>query len=160
MANAMTADVRELAVAQATLDDIDALAPLFDAYRMFYGKPSDPAAARAFLHQRIALRESVIFLARENEKGTAFGFTQLYPCFSSVSARRLWILNDLFVAQPARGHGVARALMERARRHATATGALRLVLQTARDNVTAQALYESLGYVRDEGMYEYSLEPT
>ena len=156
----MTADARALAVAQATLDDIDALASLFDAYRVFYGKPSDPAAARAFLHERMALRESVIFLAREGEKGTTLGFTQLYPCFSSVSTRRLWILNDLFVAQPARGRGVARALMERARRHAIATGALRLVLQTARDNVTAQALYESLGYVREEGMYEYSLELT
>lgn len=77
------------AIAQAALDDLDALTPLFDGYRMFYGKPSDPAMARAFLHERMALRESVIFLARASEKGTALGFTQLYPCFSSVSARRL-----------------------------------------------------------------------
>lgn len=63
------------------------------------------------------------------------------------------------MAQSARGRGVARALMERARRHALETGALRLVLQTARNNIHAQALYESLGYARDEGMYEYSLEP-
>lgn len=156
----MATDAGALVVAQATLDDLDALTPLFDGYRMFYGKPSDPAMARAFLHERMALRESVIFLARAGEKGAALGFTQLYPCFSSVSARRLWILNDLFVAQSARGRGVAHALMERARRHAVETGALRLVLQTARDNVTAQALYESLGYARDEGMYEYSLALT
>ncbi|MBS0432640.1 MAG: GNAT family N-acetyltransferase [Proteobacteria bacterium] len=144
-------------VMQATLDDLDALAPLFDAYRVFYGKPSDASKARDFLRERLGLRESVVFLARD-ATGAAQGFTQLYPCFSSVGARRLWILNDLFVAESARGHGVARALMDAARKHALRTGAIRLVLQTARDNAPAQALYESLGYLRSEGMYEYSLE--
>ncbi len=144
-------------ITQASLDDLDALAPLFDGYRVFYKRASDPAAAREFLRERLALRESVIFIARGGS-GEAAGFTQLYPCFSSVSARRLWILNDLFVSESARGRGVARALMAAARKHALQTGAIRLVLQTARDNARAQALYESLGYVRSDGMYEYSLE--
>ncbi len=144
-------------VTQAALDDLDALTPLFDAYRVFYGKPSDPDAAREFLRERLALRESVIFIAHD-AGGKALGFTQLYPCFSSVSARRLWILNDLFVAESARGRGVARALMEAARKLALQTGAIRLVLQTASDNTRAQRLYESLGYVRSQGMYEYALE--
>ena len=144
-------------VTQATLDDLDDLAVLFDGYRVFYERASNPAVARDFLRERLALRESVIFLARD-ANGAALGFTQLYPCFSSVSARRLWILNDLYVAEAARGRGVARALMDRAKRHALQTGALRLVLQTAHDNARAQALYESLGYVRSDGMYEYSLE--
>ena len=144
-------------VTQATLDDLDDLAALFDGYRVFYGRPSDPAAARAFLQERLGLRESVVFIARDGNGG-ALGFTQLYPCFSSVSARRLWILNDLFVAESARGSGVARTLMDRAKRHARQTGALRLVLQTAHDNAPAQTLYESLGYARSGGMYEYSLE--
>ena len=144
-------------VTQATLDDLDDLAILFDGYRVFYKRPSDVAAAREFLRERLSLRESVIFVARD-ASGDALGFTQLYPSFSSVSARRLWILNDLFVAQSARGRGVARALMDRAKRHALQTGAIRLVLQTAHDNAPAQALYESLGYVRSDGMYEYSLE--
>ena len=144
-------------VTQATLDDLDDLAILFDGYRLFYKRPSDVAAAREFLRERLALRESVIFVARD-ASGDSVGFTQLYPCFSSVSARRLWILNDLFVAEPARGRGVARALMDAARKHALQTGAIRLILQTERDNARAQALYESLGYVRSDGMYEYSLE--
>src|SRR5581483_10999258 len=96
-----------LNVTQATLDDLDALAPLFDGYRVFYRRASNLPAAREFLRERLALRESVIFIAR-NERGEALGFTQLYPCFSSVSARRLWILNDLFVAESARGLGGAR----------------------------------------------------
>jgi len=145
------------AITRATLADLDVLASLFSAYRMFYGKPSDPAAAHAFLHERLANNESVIFLARD-DNGHALGFTQLYPCFSSVSARRLWILNDLFVTQATRRRGVARALLQRAREHALETRVTRLTLQTAQDNAQAQALYESLGWARQDGMVEYALE--
>jgi len=145
-------------VARATLADLDDLAVLFDAYRVFYRKPSDSPAAREFLRERIARDESVIFLARDDADRAALGFTQLYPGFSSVSARRLWILNDLYVTESARRRGVARALMESAREYAMQTGALRLVLSTAKDNAQAQTLYESLGYVREEGMVDYALE--
>jgi GNAT superfamily N-acetyltransferase len=146
-------------ISRATLADLDTVAPLFDAYRVFYGKWSDIAAARAFLHERLVNDESVVLLARDDASGIGLGFTQLYPSFSSVAARRLWILNDLFVAESARRRGVARALMQSAREHALQTGAIRLTLQTERRNVQAQALYESLGYVRQEGlMLEYALE--
>lgn len=146
-----------IAITRATLADLGSIAPLFDDYRVFYGKPSDPALARAFLQERLSNDESVIFLARDAE-GSALGFTQLYPCFSSVSARRLWILNDLFISPDARRRGVARALLEQAREHGMETGVVRLTLQTAHDNAQAQALYESLGWVRQDGMYEYALE--
>jgi ribosomal protein S18 acetylase RimI-like enzyme len=147
----------DLSIIRATLADLDDVAPLFDGYRVFYGKPSDPATARAFLQERLGNDESVIFLARD-ANGNALGFTQLYPCFSSVSARRLWILNDLFVARDARRRGVAKALLQRAREHGQETGVVRLTLQTAHGNAQAQALYESLGWVRQEGMHEYALE--
>lgn len=143
---------------RATLNDLDALASLFDAYRVFYRQASDPAVARAFLEQRLQHRESVVFLARDDK--AALGFTQLYPAFSSVSARRIWILNDLFVAPGARQRGVARALMSAARTFAIETGALRLVLETAEDNHPAQAIYESLGYVRETGTRHYALTLT
>ncbi len=146
-----------ITVARAALDDLDALAPLFDAYRVFYGRASDRALARAFLQERLQRDESVIFIAC-GVAGDALGFTQLYPSFSSVSARRIWVLNDLFVAPAVRRGGVARALMERARAFAAETGALRLVLETAEDNRPAQALYEWLGYARESGTRHYSLE--
>jgi GNAT superfamily N-acetyltransferase len=135
-------------IAYATPDDLETLVPLFDGYRMFYRQPSDPALARTFLRERMALRESVILLAR-GAGGEGFGFVQLYPAFSSVVARRLWILNDLFVIEAARGRGIARALLERAERHAADSGAVRLTLSTAESNHPAQALYESGGWQRD-----------
>ena len=144
-------------VRQADPGDVDAVAPLFDAYRQFYQQPSDPALARAFIAERLARSESVIFLAERD--GQAVGFVQLYPLFSSTAARprRLWLLNDLFVSPSARGGGVARALMDRARRLGEETGAAGLELATARTNAPAQRLYESLGWRQDELFLRYEL---
>jgi GNAT superfamily N-acetyltransferase len=144
-------------VRRATVDDVGRLAPLFDAYRQFYERPADLAMSREFISQRLQRDESVIFLAEQD--GETLGFVQLYPLFSSTSLRpgRLWLLNDLFVAQPARGRGVGRVLMDRARRLAEETGACGLQLATARTNRTAQALYESLGYRRDDDFFYYEL---
>ena len=141
---------------RATLTDLAALVPLFDGYRRFYGQPSDPARAERFLRERLAGDESVIFLALEGT--TALGLVQLYPSFWSVAACRSWILNDLYVIPESRGAGVGRALLERARAHAESTGAGGMSLATQRSNVTAQRLYEGLGWVRDQEFFHYELE--
>ncbi len=139
-------DQTSVIVERASLDDIDAITPLFDGYRQFYQQPSNLAAAREFLAARLAADELVIFVARQG--GAPLGFTQLFPSFSSVSLRRLWILNDLFVAPSARGLGVGSALLTRARTWAAETGAKGLVLETAVDN-PAQQLYIRHGYQLD-----------
>lgn len=142
-------------IKRATIADVDDAAPLFDAYRQFYGQRSDVAAARAFLEERLRRDESVIFLAVDDSG--ALGFTQLYPSFSSVSLRRLWILNDLFVGADVRRGGVGRRLLDRAREWAIETGAKGLVLATAVDNTRARALYESCGWRRDDEFQHYYL---
>jgi GNAT superfamily N-acetyltransferase len=140
---------------RATLADLSRLAPLFDAYRQFYGQPSDPDRAERFLRERLAGNESVIYLAEEREE--PLGFVQLYPSFWSVAACRSWILNDLFVAPSHRKTGAGKALMDRAREHALDTGAGGLSLATQRTNLAAQRLYESLGWQRDEEFFHYEL---
>jgi len=148
----------EYAVRRATLEDAGRIASLFDAYRQFYGKPPEPEVARRFIQARLAAGESVIFLAAARD-GETLGFVQLYPSFSSVEARPLWVLNDLYVGQEVRGLGVGRALMEAAKKHAVETGAKRLTLETAEDNRTAWSLYESLGYAsRGPSTRFYELE--
>lgn len=142
-------------VRRAAPEDVPAVAPLFDAYRVFYGKHPDPELASKFLRERLEKTESVVFLALDGEAGRATGFTQLYPLFSSVAARRRWLLNDLFVAPEARVHGVGRALLEAARRFAVETGAGGLELATAPDNFAAQRLYEATGWKRDAFLHYY-----
>ena len=143
-------------VKRAGPGDLDAVAPLFDGYRQFYGQRSNPAAARTFLAERLARDESVIFLAVA-EDGEALGFTQLYASFSSVSLRRLWILNDLFVDPGVRRGGVGRRLLERAREWAVETDTKGLTLATAVTNRAAQSLYESCGWRRDDEFQHYYL---
>ena len=70
------------------------------------------------------------------------GFTQLYPLFSSVSMRRAWLLNDLYVNPNFRNKGIATALLETAKAHGRATSAKALTLETSWDNYTAQRVYE------------------
>ncbi len=136
--------------------DLHDLVPLFDGYRQFYGQRSDIAGARAFLSDRIQRGESVIYVAYTGPR-EAVGFTQLYPSFSSVSLKPLWILNDLFVRSEVRRGGAGRALLERARQHAAETGAKGLVLSTAVTNKTAQNLYESCGWQQDDEFLHYHL---
>ena len=143
-------------IVRATRNELDDLVPLFDAYRQFYGQRSDEAGARAFLAERVERGESVIYVAYASQ-GEAAGFTQLYPSFSSVSLKPLWILNDLFVRSGGRRGGVGRALLERARQHALETGTKGLVLSTAVTNKPAQALYESAGWRRDDEFVHYNL---
>jgi GNAT superfamily N-acetyltransferase len=143
----------EVRTVRAELDDLDALVPLFDGYRRFYRQLSDVVGARAFLADRIKRGESVIFLAVVD--GAIVGFTQLYPVFSSVSMKRLWLLNDLFVAPDARKSGAGRALLERAERWAAETGASGLTLSTEVSNLAAQRLYEACGWTKDEDFVHY-----
>jgi len=144
-------------IVQAEQKHIDLVAPLFDAYRIFYDQTTNMEGARTYLFKRMSNLESVIFLALRNDPLQPLGFTQLYPSFASISLGRIWILYDLYVAPEARRQGIGRKLMERARQFALASGALGLELTTARDNTSAQALYESLGYIRDEEFYYYEL---
>jgi len=144
-------DVRRAAAADAAR-----VAPLFDAYRRFYGLASDLVLSRRYLTERLERGESVVLLA-EPPGGEALGFVQMYPTFSSLRAARVFVLYDLFVAPEARRHGVARRLMEAAVDEARAAGAVALSLQTARTNRAAQRLYDSLGWKRDEEFVEYGL---
>ena len=143
-------------VRQAGIADLDALAPLFDAYRQFYKRPSDTQAAHEFLLQRFRHQQSVIFVAHD-EEGQAIGFTQLYPLFSSLTLARTFVLYDLFVTPSARRSGAGRQLLQAAADYGRAVGAGALELSTATDNVPAQRLYESEGWVRDTAFYVYGL---
>jgi ribosomal protein S18 acetylase RimI-like enzyme len=139
---------------QARLADADAIGPLFDAYRQFYQQPPALELATTFIRERLARAESVIFVTEEG--ATMVGFCQLYPTFCSVEAAPIFTLYDLFVSEAARTSGAGRQLMQAAEAHARASGAVRLDLTTAKDNLRAQSLYAAQGWVRDEVFYTYN----
>lgn len=144
-------------VRQAVLADLDDLTSVFDQYRQFQGKTSDPQACRAFLRDRFDHGESVVFLA--SLEGNAVGMAQLYPSFSSTALARVFILNDLFVSEAGRRAGVASALLQAVEHYAWAFGACRVSLNVAQSNVSAQDLYRARGWVQDSDFFMFHRFP-
>ena len=146
-------------ITKATLEDIETITVLFDLYRQFYEQTSDTDSAKKFLEERIRKNESVIFLAMENnDNNSGIGFVQLYPAFSSVSMKRIWILNDLYVSEDHRKKGVAEALIMASKELAEQTNAKGLVIETHNSNHSAQKLYDKIGFKKDNEHFYYYLE--
>lgn len=142
-------------VAEADLPD---LLPLMRAYCDFYEvAPSDEALlglARSLLADPDC--EGFQLIARDRD-GHALGFATVYWSWSTLSAARTAIMNDLFVHLGARGSGLAKALIEECRLRSARHGAVSLGWQTAKDNLRAQTVYERVGARRDEWV-DYSLD--
>ncbi len=140
---------------RANLADINKVAPLFDAYRQFYEQEANLEFAKEFISARLNNNESIIFIT-EDETQNALGFCQIYPSFCSVICAPIYVLYDLFVSPNSRKSGLGKMLLEQAREHAKANGIPRMDLTTAKTNLSAQSLYESLDWVRDEVFYAYN----
>jgi GNAT superfamily N-acetyltransferase len=138
--------------------DLPELLPLMRGYCDFYEVfPADAellAMARALLGD--PEREGVQLLARD-AAGAAVGFATVFWSWSTLSAARIGVMNDLFVAPDARGSGAAEALIAACAERCRERGATSLEWQTAHDNGRAQAVYERVGGERDERWLDYSL---
>ena len=140
---------------KATFDDLSQLSVLFDAYRVFYDKPSDIKQAEIFISERIQYNESEIIVA-ENDKKLITGFAQLYPIFSSTRMKRLWLLNDLYVDEKYRSKGISIALIDAAKELCRISDSCGMILETAKKNVIGNNLYPKTGFDLDEEHNYYS----
>jgi GNAT superfamily N-acetyltransferase len=150
--HAVIAEVRE--------EDLEDLLPLMRAYCEFYEvAPADEdllALSRALIAD--PEREGVQLIARDL-RGRAIGFATVFWTWSTLSGRRLGVMNDLFVAPHARGSGVAEALIDACRVQCRSRGVPRLAWQTAKDNLRAQKVYDRVGGERSEWLdYELPTE--
>lgn len=146
-----------ITVRQAVLEDVDEVAALLDAYRVFHGQASDLAGSRAFLIDRFDHGESVVFIAQLDARTVAF--TQLYPAFSSWALKRTLILNDMYVTESCRQMGVGQKLLAHAAAYARGVGAVRLTLTTEQTNAPAQSLYTKSGWRQDPRFCVFHLDP-
>ena len=142
-----------MSILKATVNDLDSLSELFDLYRIFYQQKSDISGAREFIKDRLNNQESVIFIAFD--ENNPIGFVQLYPSFSSVSMKRTWVLNDLYVRESVRGKGFGEKLIEKAITFAEETGAKGILLETNIENITAQRLYEKIGFTKETNYFYF-----
>jgi len=140
-------------VTRAEIADVGEAAPLFAAYRAFYGEPHDIEASTTFLTERVQRDESILILARDD--GRCVGLVQVYPAFSSTALAPIWILNDLYVVEAARGSGVVDQLLTTTAALAQEAGCVAIELATQHTNTRAQAVYARHGYVVDEEFRHY-----
>jgi ribosomal protein S18 acetylase RimI-like enzyme len=145
-----------LSIREALTGDLPQLGRLFDEYRQFYKLPTAVQRATEYLTARLAAQDSVLLVASGHSEQLV-GFTQLYPTWCSLLAGPVYVLYDLYVSPHARHRGVGRRLLQAAADRAKHDGKLRLTLSTAKTNFQAQALYESLGWERDNEFYVYNL---
>jgi GNAT superfamily N-acetyltransferase len=147
-----------LNISPATNDDFGDLLPLMRAYCDFYGVDPTDDALLALAQALIADpdREGVQLIARD-DRGEAIGFATIFWSWSTLSASRIGVMNDLFVVPAARGGGVAEALIAASVEECRARGASTLSWQTAKDNERAQRVYERIGAKREDWV-DYSLD--
>ena len=101
-------------------------------------------------------REGFQLIARDAERG-AVGFATVFYTLETTAASRLAVMNDLFVAEPARGSGLAEQLIARCADLARGAGASSLDWVTAESNLRAQRVYDRVGAVGG-GWKSYTLK--
>jgi GNAT superfamily N-acetyltransferase len=148
-----------MAIREATERDVPVVMPLLRGYCDFYdANPSDESLER-MAHAVIAAppEEAFLLVSEDDATRQVVGFAACGWKWSSLRGARIVVLEDLFVAERARGRGHAEALIQRtadiARRH----GAPAVTWLTAPDNRRAQAVYDRVGG-RSAPFLEYELE--
>lgn len=134
-------------IEKAGLKDLEAVANLFNLYRIFYRQADDYESCRQFLEARLTHEQSHIFLLYAGEK--AVGFVQLYELYHYIKLKKQWLLSDLFVHPDHRGHGFSVALIDRAKQWCSETGACGLMLETQKTNDIGNRLYPRCGFEYD-----------
>ena len=143
-------------IAAVTESDLPELLPLMRGYCDFYEVAPSDDALLALARTLIADPDQGIqLIARDG--GAAVGFATIFWTWSTLSAQRLGVMNDLFVAEGARGGGYADDLIAACAERCRERGATELAWQTAYTNLRAQAVYERVGAKRDERWLDYSL---
>jgi len=136
---------------------LEQLLPLIAAYQRFYEvEDIDNERNRAFFARFIAPSDDGMLLGAWLGEQLC-GYACLYWHFTSLVPAETVLMNDLFVTADARGQGIGRALIEASADVARSRDAHHLEWATARDNKTAQRLYDATGAERSTWV-EYELE--
>jgi len=127
--------------------DHDQWRPLWDGYNAFYersGPTALPDAITQATWQRFFDPAEPVHALVAEEDGRIVGLAHYLFHRSTTAIADVCYLQDLFVAEAARGLGHARALIEAVRERARSAGAARLYWQTHESNAAARRLYDTL----------------
>ena len=146
----------DLRIDPVSVSELETLLPMIGEYQRFYeAEAIDESRNRAFFSRFLAPSvDGMLLGAWRGEE--LVGYACLYWHFTSLVPAETVLLNDLFVAEPHRGGGVGRVLIEASAEVARKRGAHHLEWATQPDNEAAQRLYDRTGAERSEWV-EYEL---
>ena len=137
----MPLTVRLTAVAHPWFSDA---VDLFDDYRQHYGANPAPDAVAAWLRDQVVSESERVYLA--GDESHARGICSVVVMPAALTLRTVWLIRDLFVAEPVRRRGVGRGLLDHVADQARTAGAHRLALQADASNDLALQLYAKCGF--------------
>lgn len=138
-------------IKEASIKDIDKLTPIFHEYReisVSHEEGSSIEDSKNWLCDRIRNGQAVIFIAIDD--GDIVGFCTLYQGFSSISLKKYWIFNDLYVVPTCRKKGYAKLLISEVQQYSVASDSKGVELETAHSNKLAQTLYENFEFKEND----------
>src|SRR6195256_5595402 len=132
-------------------DEREAWNPLWAGYLAFY-KTELAGSTSGLTWMRFHDPDEPMFALGGYVDGHLAGFAHYLFHRSTWAPHRYCYLEDLFVAQPARGRGLGRALIEAVYDRARAASANRVYWLTQSGNTQARALYDkvadNLGFIQ------------
>lgn len=144
----------DLIIKQATIEDLPSIVPVFDSYRRYFKQQSNPEKVEKFLFEKFEQLQSIIFIAKYESQ--VIGFAQLYPIFSSLSLERVWLLNDFFISEEYRHHGIGKQLFSKVKNFSLLTKSKGIELSVEHINGKAWSFWEKQGFILDDKFRYYS----
>lgn len=134
-----------------SVKNIKELENLLSQYQEFYKTTPNTDNNLRFLSEFVSGEKGQFFLARDNN--TPVGFIGMYFSYSSVRARPILILNDLFVNVDMRRQGIGKFLIQSALDYAKARGFQQVRWFTQTSNIDAQKLYAHFSVTSTEWVH-------
>ena len=142
--------------------DRSAWQALWRDYNAFYGRLGDTALSPQVVDtawQRLLDPDEPVAGFLAHGAGQALGLMHLVRHHNMIQLAQTCYLQDLFTTPPARGQGVARALIEGAADWCAANGIRDLYWHTRADNAPARRLYDQVASDTGFVVYRKTLTP-
>jgi GNAT superfamily N-acetyltransferase len=129
--------------------------PLWQGYLHFYREELDDEVTKTAFSRLVAQADCFGLIALQ--AGRPGGLVNCIMHASTWTIEPVCYLEDLFVADNARGTGLSRQLIEAAEQEAVRRGAVKLYWHTQAFNGRARSLYDQMAHLQSMVVYERPL---